>query len=151
MFKKSTVDEILDFAIEQEERDSMFYFDLAKKMNRLWMKTIFEQFAGEELGHKAKLQAIKDKKLLVPATEKVQDLKISDYLIDITYTPNMGYQEALILAMKKEKAAFRLYSDLALKTDDENLRNGLLMLAQEEAKHKLRFEVEYDEYILKDN
>ena len=55
------------------------------------------------------------------------------------------------VAMKKEKAAFRLYTDLAASTDDADLKATLLLLAQEEAKHKLRFELEYDEQILKDN
>jgi rubrerythrin len=57
----------------------------------------------------------------------------------------MDYQDALIVAMKKEKAAFRLYMDLADFTGDEGLKALLVMMAQEEAKHKLRFEVEYDE------
>jgi rubrerythrin len=63
----------------------------------------------------------------------------------------MDYQSALILAMKQEKAAFRLYTDLAASTDDEKVRDLFLGLAQEEAKHKLRFEVEYDDDFLRDN
>ena len=59
----------------------------------------------------------------------------------------MDYQQALIVAMKQEKAAYKLYSDLAAKVTFEGLRNTFLMLAQEEAKHKLHFEVEYDELI----
>jgi len=72
-------------------------------------------------------------------------------LVDIEPSTNMSYQEALILAMKKEKAAFRLYNDLASKVSDGLLQSIFLTLAQEESKHKLRFELEYDEIILKDN
>ena len=53
--------------------------------------------------------------------------------------------------MKQEKAAFKLYTDLAVVAPDEDLRDLLLSLAQEEAKHKLRFEVEYDDQILTEN
>jgi rubrerythrin len=53
--------------------------------------------------------------------------------------------------MKEEKAAFRLYTDLAERTPDPAIRQTFLSLAQEEAKHKLRFEIEYDDYILKEN
>lgn len=53
--------------------------------------------------------------------------------------------------MKKEKAAFKLYNDLAAAASDETSREMFLMLAQEEAKHKLRFEVEYDNNILTEN
>jgi rubrerythrin len=49
--------------------------------------------------------------------------------------------------MKKEKAAFKLYSDLASSTDDENVKTMFLALAQAEAKHKLRFEIEYDDML----
>ena len=63
----------------------------------------------------------------------------------------MNYQVALILAMKKEQAAYKLYTQLAVIVDDEALRKLFMSLAQEEAKHKLRFEIEYDEVILKDN
>jgi rubrerythrin len=63
----------------------------------------------------------------------------------------MTYQDALILAMKKEKAAFRMYSALADKATDPDLKTLFYRLAMEESKHKLRFELEYDEYILKEN
>ena len=63
----------------------------------------------------------------------------------------MDYQQALVVAMQKEKMAFKMYSDLAETVDDENVKNVFLSLAQEEAKHKLRFEVEYDEHVLTDN
>jgi rubrerythrin len=112
---------------------------------------VFEGFAREEQGHKAKLAAIKEGRVDLPAPAKVQDLKIGDYLVDQKPNPELDYQEALILAMKKEKAAFRLYSDLANVTEDEKLRQVFQALAQEEAKHKLRFEIEYDDNILTEN
>jgi rubrerythrin len=81
----------------------------------------------------------------------VLDLKIGDYLVDAELNPEMNYQEALMVAMKKEKFAFKMYTDLASVATDQNAKALLLSLAQEEAKHKLRFEVEYDEIILKEN
>ena len=115
------------------------------------MKLVFEQFAKEEIGHKAWLTKVKDVKLFDQNNEKIVDLKLSDYAVDIVATPNMTYQDALILAMKKEKAAYRLYSSLAEKTSSADLKKVFLNLAQEESKHKLRFEVEYDEYVLREN
>jgi len=146
-----SVDEILDFAIKGEEESYQFYTDLSKKMKKPGMKELFEGFALEEQGHKAKLEAIKKGKLLISSANKVMDLKIGDYLVDVTPSQDMDYQKALILAMKKEKAAFRMYTDLAAVAPDEGLRNTLLSLAQEEAKHKLRFEIEYDEEVMSEN
>ena len=151
MTNLKSVDEILDFAIGKEEEAAAFYTDLAGRVDKPWMKKVFEEFANEEKGHKAKLQAVKRGKQLVPAAKKVLDLKLADYLIDGEITADIDYQEALIVAMKAEKSAYKLYTNLADTTDDENLRNTFLALAQEEAKHKLRFEIEYDDRMLEGN
>ncbi len=146
-----SVDEILNFAIKGEEEAATFYTEMAGRVEKDWMKKAFLSFAKEELGHKAKLEAIKSGNKLFPSQKNVLDLKLGDYLVEAEITPEMDYQDALIVAMKKEKAAFKLYSDLARSTDDEDLRNTLLALAHEEANHKLRFEVEYDEFVLREN
>ncbi|MFH2007707.1 MAG: ferritin family protein [bacterium] len=146
-----STEEILDFAIKGEEEAAAFYTELAGHVEKDWMKKALLSFAKEEEGHKAKLVAIKDGNKLIPAKQTVQDLKIGDYLVDVEAKPGMDYQDALIVAMKKEKAAFKLYSDLAEATQDKDLRAIFLALAQEEAKHKLRFEVEYDDVVLKEN
>lgn len=140
-----SVDEILDFAIGEEENAVKFYTELADKTGHKQMKEVFLQFAGEERGHKVKLQAVKDGNAFKPETNEVMDLKISDYVADVS-TENIGnFEDALIVAMKKEKAAFKLYSRLADMVDPGDARELFLSLAQEEAKHKLRFEIEYDQ------
>ena len=115
------------------------------------MSEIFKSFAQEEMGHKKKLIDIKAGKRLLAAESKVLDLKIGDYLVDVKPSADMDYQQALVVAMKKEKKAFKMYIDLSAATEDENLKTTFLSLAQEEAKHKLRFEIEYDEFVLTDN
>jgi len=149
--KFKSVDEIFDYAIEKEQDAADFYTDLAGKMDFQHMKEIFLGFANEEKGHKTKLIAIKDGKLMLKAEKQVLDLKIGDRLVDVELSADLSYQDALILAMKAEKAAFKLYNDLAGATDDPNLKTMFMGLAQEEAKHKLRFEVEYDDSILTEN
>lgn len=151
MDKFGSVDGVLDFAISREEEAVQFYTDLAGKMEREWMQQAFTDFAEEEKGHKQKLLAVKEGKLLLSAKKKVMDLKIGDYLVEVTPGEVFDYQEALIVAMKREKASFRLYTDLAAATDENELRKTFQSLAQEEAKHKLRFELEYDEQFLAQN
>jgi rubrerythrin len=53
--------------------------------------------------------------------------------------------------MQREKAAYRLYTDLAKITPDAEARALLKALAQEEARHKLAFEIEYDTHVLQEN
>ncbi len=149
--KFESVDEILDFAIGKEEEAAQFYIDLARKMAPPNMKEVFEEFAQEEKKHKEKLLLVKGGKKVLLTREKVMDLKIGDTLLAVDTTIDVSditYQEALIIAMKAEKAAFKLYHDLAKTTKDSELKNLFLSLAQEEAKHKLRFEIEYDDNIL---
>jgi len=151
MSQWKSVDEILDFAIENEENAATFYAGLAANMDSAAMREVFEGFAREEQGHKAKLLKVKQSGEMEPAAGNILDLKIGDYLVDAEPSPEMTYQDALILGMKAEKAAFKLYTDLAAATADADLRDMLLGLAQEEAKHKLRFEVEYDDHYLAEN
>ncbi len=150
MDKFESVDDILEFAIAGEVAANQFYMELAGKMKNPAMAKVFEDFAKEELGHKSKLEAIKQGEMLEP-TEKIAELKIAGYLVDTEPKPDMDYKDALVLAMKKEKAAYRLYLDLAAVAEAEELTNIFLYIAQEEAKHKLRFEIEYDEVVLKEN
>jgi rubrerythrin len=145
------LEEILDFAIAGEQEAHDFYMDLAKKVERPGMEGLFTQFAREELGHKAKLEGIKKGVRSFAPAKKVVDLKIGDYLVDVDPTATLTYQNALILAMKRERAAFRLYTDLAAHSEDPEVKQIFEGLAQKEAKHKLRFEVEYDDMILTEN
>jgi rubrerythrin len=146
-----TVDDILNFAMESEQEAVDFYNDLAEHAGNKDMRSIFTQFAQEEVSHKAKIMKIKEEGTYEIAPEKLKDLKVSDYMVNIKPKPDMNYHDALILAMNKEKAAFRLYMDLSEKTDNASMQKMFLMLAQEESKHKLRFELEYDEYVLREN
>jgi rubrerythrin len=68
--KFDTVDKILNFAIENEEDAAQFYTDLAGKMDRPSMKEVFQSFAREEKGHKAKLISVKEEKRLLGIRKK---------------------------------------------------------------------------------
>jgi rubrerythrin len=143
--------EILDYAIAREQEAHDFYAGLAGKMDRPEMRDVFLQFSKEELGHKARLEGVKMGRTAVPPSAKVMDLRIADYVVDVREDPRMSYQDALILAMKREKASFHLYTDLAHAVGEPSLKDLFSSLAMEEAKHKLRFELEYDERYLPEN
>ncbi len=147
----NTVDEILDFAIKGEQDAVDFYSHLADNSTNTEIRDIFIQFAKEEMGHKAKLLKIKAEGIFESRSGMVTDLKISDYMSEVTPSPDMDYRDALIVAMNNEKNAFRLYTRLAEEAPGDDLKHIFLNLAQEEARHKLRFEVEYDDFVLRDN
>lgn len=147
----NTIDEILDFAIEREQAAADFYDNLAGRVDAAWMKKMLLEFRDEELRHKGKLKSVKKGEKLLSSQQQVQDLKISDYLVDVEPSGDISLQDAMIVAMKREKLAYRLYSDLAAKAADPEIKELFLGLAQEEAKHKLYFEVQYDDQVMRDN
>jgi len=145
------MDDILVFAIDEEQKAVDFYTTLATNARSEEMKRVFVEFAEEEIKHKTRLTKIREEGIFDMPNESVQDLKISDYVVNVKPTPEMTYEEALVLAMKKEKAAFRLYTNLAAKAPTSDLKDVFLALASEESKHKLRFEIEYDDFVLREN
>ncbi|MBN2049600.1 MAG: ferritin family protein [Spirochaetales bacterium] len=148
----STVREILSFAIEREKEAAAFYRGLQEKAGFKSMKTMLFELEAMEMGHITVLEGLEKKELRDLEPKKVTDLKISEYLV----TPEkpeaeMDYQDILILAMKREEASFRLYTNLASRVSGTDTEKLLLRIASEEAGHKLRFESLYDEHILKEN
>ena len=147
----STVDEILDYAIDQEQQAADFYASFAARAEKAGMKKILLEFAEEEKRHKERLLEVKTGERQLTPQEEILDLKISDYLIEVDAGDNISYQDAMIVAMKRERAAFKLYSDMADKVPDGDLKQVFVGLAKEEAKHKLFFETEYEERVLMHN
>ncbi|MCX7804502.1 MAG: ferritin family protein [Planctomycetota bacterium] len=145
----------LDFAIEKEEEARLFYTKLSKKARDAGARRLFSELAVEEMRHREKLEQIASgggigRFVASARGRKVPDLKIADYLVPMDPAAEHNYQSALVLAMQREKASFRLYEDFARRVRDQALRGLFLALATEEAKHKLRLETEYDEF-LKEN
>ncbi len=138
-----SVNEVLDYAIARELEAHQLYTKLARSVQKPEMRKVLEGFAAEELEHKAKLEAVKAGKAAI-GDEEVGCLGIADKLRDVKPRENMTYREILAFAMKKEKISYTLYSNLASAAQTRQLRNTFLKLAQEEAGHKLRFEIEYD-------
>jgi len=147
---KST-EEILDFAIGEEQAAADFYADLSAKVDNPSISKMLMEFSEEELQHKNKLENIKMGSIEYLSTEKVINLGLGEILVDTVPGSGMKYQDALILAMKKEKSAFQMYTRLASVASDNGIRDILLGLANQEANHKLRFEIEYDEHVLTEN
>jgi len=144
----ANIDEILDYAISREEQAAALYTDLAELVERPGMREAFLEFAREEMGHKQHLESIKAGELPALTIQQVQSLRISNSLVGREPDAAMTYAEGLIVAIKAEQASQELYEGLAESTDDPNLAAIFSALASEEAKHKNRFELEYDELVL---
>ncbi|MFP4017733.1 MAG: ferritin family protein [Bacteroidales bacterium] len=145
------VEDILDFAMNSEQEAVDFYNELAANAKSEDMRKVFNEFAQEEIKHKTRIKKVKEEGTYDLPKEEIKDMRVGNYIVNVDPAPDMSYQDALVLAMNKEKAAFRLYMDLSNKSSNQEMKELFLSLAQEESRHKLRFEIEYDEHVLREN
>jgi len=146
MGKVNSDQEILEFAISREVEAYYFFLALAGRVEDPNMRQVFEDLAAEELEHKAKLELeiIKTGKTL-PDQQMPAGRPENDYIISDSSMPlDIDYSDMLLLGIEKEEAAFRMFVNLIPNVSDEESRETLLALAQEEVRHKLRFENEYN-------
>jgi rubrerythrin len=146
-----TFEEIIDYAIEKEMDEIEFYSEIAERMDKENVKGLFRNIALEKTARMLRLEKMKDVKPVLNLDE-IQDLKMAGILQDIDNTKNdLSYQDVLIIAMKKEKAKFKFYLNMAESAVNKECKDTFMALANEEARQKLRFEIEYDEHILMEN
>ena len=148
---ETTFEGIISFAIEKENEAAEIYKSMSSLVKKPSAKTMFNELAAEEIKHRELLEGVTEEKVPDVQLKKVTDLKISDYLVDISFKSDMEYQDILIMAMKREESSVRLYNDMATKLRNPKLQKLLKFMAQEEAKHKLRLETEYDKNVLKED
>lgn len=149
--KKDLFDEIIRFAIDGEQEAVDAYTTAGEMVTRVNVKEMLLGLARQEQMQKKKLESIDRERVADTAIVNVPDLRIADFMDDVTITADMGYQDILTVAMKREEKAHNLYTTLASNTDDAELRKVFELLAQEEAGHKLALEKEYDEHVLTEN
>ncbi len=143
--------ETISFALDKEHEAVDFYTKCSNVTVRSGMKDAFLEMAEEEKKHVRMLENFKPEQVEKIKIKDIPDLKISDYLVDMEFDSEMSYQDLLILAMKREEASIKLYTEFTEENSDPALIKLFQILAQEELRHKNRLQKEYDEVILKDN
>jgi rubrerythrin len=138
------------FAIDREQEAYDFYIDWSKRITQEAIQQVFREFAVEELRHRDLLTDVKEGKRKLEADAKVQDLKITDYLTRVKASEDMQYQDALQLAIQREKGSIELYRRLADASSRETLISLFESLVEEETKHKVRLETIYDDAFLQE-
>ncbi len=146
---KKKFKEVTQFAIDKEIEAFNFYTSASQVAKYSGAKELFLDLAKQEEGHRKLLEKLDMGKIAKARIEKIPDLKISDYMVDAEFRPDLSYAELLRIAMKREERSVKLYEDLKGTNPDEDLKKLFTFLVQEESKHKLRLEKIYDEEILK--
>ena len=139
----------LDFAIAKEMEAEAFYKEWAQKAKDPAVQGLFAELVGVEHGHMEILSNITPEEMTSSNVSDAQDIHLSDFLVDVAASPNLTLQEAMILAMKREEGAVKLYSRLAEMNGEA--KSLFEALAKEEGRHKAQLEAEYDDNILMEN
>ena len=147
MIKFDSIEDILRFAVAKEKASCQFYTDMATahQARSGASSTIFEDLAKEELNHKAQLELeiMKLGKVVADSKEDPGRTR-ADYMLENDFPEDISYADALMLAIRKEKAAFKLYVELMRIAENEEAFEVFMSLAEEEVRHKLMFEAEYN-------
>jgi rubrerythrin len=150
----TSVEAVLKRAIELEDEAMTLYSTAAQSVKDDAVRQRLEEMAAQERGHKAKLEdvlsgnvrwAIRRSK-----AEPVTDLRLSDHLVGGSLDPNADYQDVLLFAARREKAAHDFYQAMGEMIEDKLTQNLFEMLAQEELRHKYVLEKTYEEVVYKD-
>jgi rubrerythrin len=149
-----TVEGIIQRAIRFEEDAYNFYTGASEMVTLPHVKDMLNELAGEEVKHKKKLEDLLagDTEQIVAAkqSQKIQDLKLAEYLVASPLDEDATIQDVLTTAMQREKNSHDFYNLMAGIASSEAAKGLFQFLAQEELGHKNKVEVLYDDIIYKE-
>jgi rubrerythrin len=136
---------IVQFGILKERQANRFYLAMAQRVADEGIRGLFKELAAEELEHRANLELeLMKMGIVVDTAPDTDEIDESDYIISDSPRLDMDLRDVLELAVAKEDAAFRLYIEMGAKAKSEESKDVIAAMAQEEARHKMRFEAELD-------
>jgi rubrerythrin len=161
VMSEALLKKILEGSIRIEEESYALYVRAQGIAKLPSSKALLSELADDELTHKEKLVAIMEKSESVywagvselgSETGEIEDLKIVDYMPDVTLSEDADYPTMLVYAGKREKMTHEHYTSLARGPFARYFpQAGELFskLAEEELVHKNKIEREYAERVLK--
>lgn len=143
--------EVIEYAIRHEEEEAAFYEGLAERAESTDQKKAMLEHARQEREHKRHLENILSRHRLPDGSRTYPDpdLHLSDYMVaEDSGTGTLDYEASLLLAAKREKAAQRLYQQMADQAEDPGLKEVFAFLAVEEGRHASALEQEFDDTLI---
>lgn len=150
MLKFRSFEDVLDFAILQEQAAQKFYAKLAGEVQDPSVQQFYRCLVSEEHSHEEKLRSLKRYAYALREPD-LKDLAESGYLDAMPIPPDISFKDAIKYALGKEKSAYHLYRILADMTDREELEQLFRHLASQEMEHMNYFQKEYEAICLSEN
>ncbi|MHC4773534.1 MAG: hypothetical protein ACYS8S_08235 [Planctomycetota bacterium] len=129
----TSISDILKFAISKEQASIQFFRNLLPQITDAGVGSLLALLIKQERAHIELLRLEMNKCCFGD-----EPLEVDDRIRSMTFV------EMLRLAIRKERAAFQLYVQIFSMMDDEPLGKVLLELAEEEMRHVLLLEREYE-------
>ena len=144
---------VIDFALERERESQEIYLDYARKTQRIGFRQLLLSMVDMEKEHENKLKELKegkDQSDLFSDSESVK-ARLTDFIAQEEFSPDMDYGDFLVLIIKREEKAEKLYEELKSFAAETEVKELFSWLAEEERKHKAWAQDRYDLEVLKDN
>jgi len=141
-----SIPEILRFAIGKEKASRQFYNDVAVRVKNPITQSVFEAIGLEEQKHVEALELELMKLGITVAVDAEPDEDEKRWFKTVEMdadAENMDYREAMLIAIQKEKAAYKLYMEVLDMVQEPEFRDIFRQLAEEEMRHIVQFEREY--------
>ncbi len=146
---------VLRTAIQREIDAYTLYSSAAANVDDPQARDMLNDLAAQEVGHRKRLEGLLEGKVFRVLSQRqqqqVEDLKITDYLVEVPLNDDSDLQDVLIVAGKREDASHNLYASLAQVAEDDETQKLFEFLANEELTHKRRVETLYDQIIYREN
>jgi rubrerythrin len=151
----ATLKGILTQAVKAEEAAFALYTAAAKVVKSGDAKAVLSDLAKDEAGHKAKIEKLMAGNLqweIRKAEQKrISDFRLGDNLVVKPLTAESDLQDALLVAVQREKGSHEFYAAMAGAVTDATVKGLFELLAKEELGHKNKVEAMYESLVLKDN
>jgi rubrerythrin len=147
MADKTTIEDILEKAIDKEIEAQELYRNLQETIENEAAQGILKQLVKVEEKHEELLRRYQRDELGKGALEAghIIDYKIAEYLKQPEISPEMKLDEVLLLAANREKASYEFYIMLAGAHPMGPVKTLLEDLASQELEHKQKVEYLYNE------
>jgi len=136
---------LIEKAIQNEEEARAFYLGLHGLVQDPLARETLKFLAGEELAHKEFLQAYLkgEKKFTALGMEAPVDYHVAQYAARPDPKKNMNSSEVYLVAAHREWNSYKFYKGLAEAQPAGEVKDMLLLMANQELKHKEKVEYLY--------
>lgn len=137
------VNDIIQFAIINEQNAAELYDRYAEKVNSESTKELLKYMANMERSHEERLKALYENKSEFDSGQPL-DLVIDSYRVPTVLNDDSSINEVFKFAIESEQKAFELYSALSKADFNEKTKAFFNNLAGDEQKHRFDLENEFE-------